>query len=278
MLLTIGLCEMMLKGTLILLGLAWGGVVCEALVLSEGAKRLQARVTSVVDGDTIVVEGGQEVRLLGIQAPEMFNKRTRLAEPFAEESYVFLRRLVMGEEVEIVFYPPHHKDRYRRLLGHIFLKGQWVQELLVSSGGAFVYSFADNREGILDLLKAEGLARRGQVGLWAYAAYQIQDSKQVERNPKEGFAIVQGKVLQVSEVRNKFYVNFGEDWRKDFSFMIAREHLENFGISSVKEGARVFEEWIGCVLRVRGWIRQYYGPFLEITHPEVIELVPKANE
>ena len=54
-----------------------------------------ARVTEVIDGDTITIEGGYRVRYIGVDTPEVYPR----LEAFGTEAWQANRALVEGKEV-----------------------------------------------------------------------------------------------------------------------------------------------------------------------------------
>jgi len=76
----------------------------------------EATITKVLDGDTVVVEGGHHIRLLGIDADER-------GYPCYEEAKSYLEELVLNKETRL------EKDRtdvdqYNRCLRYIFLPAE----------------------------------------------------------------------------------------------------------------------------------------------------------
>ncbi len=90
-------------------------------------------VTRIIDGDTIVVEGGERVRLLDIDTPER-------GEPCYQEAKDRLEELIDGKEVTL---EPHaeDRDRYGRLLRYVFLEDQLINLVLVHEGLATLYVY-----------------------------------------------------------------------------------------------------------------------------------------
>ena len=127
-------------------------------------------VTKVVDGDTIWVEGEGErlkVRLIGVNTPETVHP-TKEVECYGPESSDFATDILAGTQVAIVTDASQGEvDKYGRTLAYVFLpEGQLFQELLVSGGYAFEYTF-DQPYKYRDLLiEAEGQARLNGAGLW----------------------------------------------------------------------------------------------------------------
>src|SRR5262249_7813926 len=85
------------------------------------------------------------------------------------------------------------------------------------------------------------------------------------------FAIVEGKVLSVRESGPTIYVNFGRRWTQDFTVTIAKRNESAFTSAGLEpkrlQGRRV---------RVRGYVEQRGGPWVEATQPEQIGLAARS--
>jgi len=146
------------------------------LVGEASAASLSGRVERVYDGDTLVVAGIGEVRLLGIDAPEheaserdaYYLRRgipastlRRIAE--AARRYV---RQQTGSLTVTLKTDGSARDRYGRLLAYIYLPdGRLLNRQLLAEGLAAVYrrfDFSLKQE----FLAEEAAARRRGVGLW----------------------------------------------------------------------------------------------------------------
>jgi micrococcal nuclease len=90
-------------------------------------------VVRVVDGDTVALqddnEAIQKIRLAGIDAPES-------RQPYGEQATVFLSARILGKRVHAVVYK---RDRYRRLIGTVFLGAQDVNLTIIEAGLAWHY-------------------------------------------------------------------------------------------------------------------------------------------
>ena len=142
-----------------------------------------------------------------------------------------------------------------------------MQGALLRLGLARVYSFADNQTAVADMLVEERAARRAGRGIWALPFYRI-------RNPGEltgdidSFQVVEGRVVAVAAVGRRVYLNFGLDWRTDFTAVVAAKKAPAFAAAGI-ELARP----AGRAVRLHGWIRRRNGPVLTLTHPAQIELL-----
>ena len=119
------------------------GVAVLAAPLEEGGT---GRVVEIVDGDTLVLDDGRQVRLVGIQAPKLPLGRPGFeAWPLGDKAKAALEGLTLDRVVSLR-YGGRQMDRHGRVLAHLFDEdGVWIQGALLDKGMVRVYSFADNR-------------------------------------------------------------------------------------------------------------------------------------
>lgn len=225
-------------------------------------------VRSIVDGDTLILRSGVQVRLVGIQAPKLpLGRRGFKVWPLAEEARTALARLASGRTLALS-YTGRKIDRHGRLLAHLTTEdGTWVQGELLRDGMARVYTFPDNRARATEMLAFEKAARAARRGIWALSYYRIRTDDDLGRVIGT-FQIIEGTVIKAAVVRGRAYLNFGQNWRTDFTISISpkwmRRHWRDETSVAGYEGRRV---------RVRGWLKSYNGPLIEVTHPEQIEML-----
>jgi hypothetical protein len=161
-------------------------------------------------------------------------------------------------------------DRYRRLIAQVHDEhGLWLQGEMVARGMARVRSVPDNRSRVVDLLLAEVAARADARGIWADPFYRVRSPDEAEGDI-DSFQIVEGTVIDRARVRDRIYLNFGPDWRTDFTVSIETRLLPAF-----EKAALDPMDLKGRRIRVRGWIESRNGPFIDATHPEQIEVLPE---
>ena len=245
------------------------GVASCDLVAGEGGV-----VTAVVDGDTVMLDGGLEVRLVGTQAPKLpLGRDGFVAWPLAAEAKAALERLALGKAVELR-YGGTRRDRYGRALAQLFVVEEdggetWLQEAMVGAGLARVYSFADNRQCVAALVAAERAARHSALGLWRDPYYLIRaatDPALAARH--DSYDLVEGRVLSVGERGPIVYLDFGLEWSTDFTVVLGGE-----ATAALAEAGWQVGDFKGRRIRVRGWVEQRGGPSIRVTHPEQIELL-----
>jgi micrococcal nuclease len=117
------------------------------------------RLIRIIDGDTIVVadmKGEIHVRLIGIDAPEK-------NQSYGSKSTTLVRSLIGQKSIRL---SGTGKDRYGRILSHVYAGDTWVNMEMVKLGAAWVYR-AKPDTFWADLNDAERDARNNRRGLWA---------------------------------------------------------------------------------------------------------------
>ncbi|HEV7275571.1 MAG TPA: thermonuclease family protein [Devosiaceae bacterium] len=246
------------------------GMVTGCDALRDGPRGV---VTGVTDGDTVVLDSGMVVRLIGMQAPKLPLGREGFESwPKAEEAKQALEELVLGKAV-ILRHGGEATDRHGRALGHLFLADEsqaWVQEAMVAQGLARVYSFPDNRACLAELMAAESRARAMRLGIWTDPYYTVRRADRPAALAERAghYELVEGRVLLADEAGSRTYLNFGRYWKEDFTVVIegrASRLFAESGLDPLQLG--------GALLRVRGWVDNDDGPRIEVTHPEQIEVL-----
>lgn len=230
-------------------------------------------VQQIIDGDTLVLASGREVRMVGIQAPKLPLGRPHFEKwPLADEAKQTLEGFALGQQV-VPFYGSTETDRHNRSLAHLqTLSSVWLQQAMLRAGMARVYSFPDNRLAIAPLLQAEKMAREEGKGIWAHPFYQVRDALKLAKGkvPVGQFLLVEGRVSGVTHRYEKTFINFEEDWRTDFSLELPAKNRHLFATENQEEKAAL-SALEGQRVRVRGWISKKNGPMMRLTHPEQIE-------
>jgi endonuclease YncB( thermonuclease family) len=115
-------------------------------------------VTRVVDGDTIeiapTVRGATDVRLIGVDAPEVYGGE----ETCGPEASDFTTRHLEGERVRLELDEDPF-DQYDRLLAYVWLDGQMFNETLLESGLASQVTYQPNDKYEGRLIAAEARAK-----------------------------------------------------------------------------------------------------------------------
>jgi len=135
-------------------------------------------VKRAVDGDTLLLENGERVRLIGIDTPEMHESSklyrdsqrtgqdTGAIQKLGRRAYEFTKNLVEGKRVSLEFGVEKY-DKYNRLLVYVYLKdGTFVNAEIVKQGYASLMTIPPNVKYADLFLKLYHEARENRRGLW----------------------------------------------------------------------------------------------------------------
>jgi len=135
-------------------------------------------VTRVVDGDTLVLENNERVRLIGIDTPEIHesNKLERDVQRSGQDAatikslgrraYEFTKKLVEGKKVRLEFDVERY-DKYKRILAYVYLEdGTFVNAKIIEEGYASLMTYPPNVKYADLFSKLYRQARENQRGLW----------------------------------------------------------------------------------------------------------------
>jgi micrococcal nuclease len=128
--------------------------------MDESGSSDEAEVIQIVDGDTIIIEGGYHVRYIGIDTPEK-------DQPYYSEAKELNTKLVEGKTIRLE-KDITDKDKFDRLLRYIYVDSTFINEEIVRQGYANIYpenTFPDNK--YYDILEnALNEAKAAKRGMW----------------------------------------------------------------------------------------------------------------
>ncbi|MDD5036925.1 MAG: thermonuclease family protein [Methylococcaceae bacterium] len=212
------------------------------------------KVIRVYDGDTITLEGGEKVRLLGINTPEIGGRKP--LEAGGLEARDWLREKIAGRRVRLE-PGTESRDQYGRLLAHIFTEdGIHINLELVEQGLATTDIFPPNLKYVDELVAAERRAEQKKRGLWAMPEYQ---PKPLESSTNlEGWQRLTAKPLATAAGKNWRGLRFAGEFELHIP-------MENWGLFPP------LESYLGRTLEIRGWIsRRGGGNSILIRHPSAL--------
>lgn len=217
-------------------------------------------VSYVIDGDTVVAEGDEKVRYLGIDTPEK-------DEYFFREARDFNIRMVMGKKVRLDFCSEQERDKYGRLLATVFVDGTDICGELVKNGYARTLAIPPcGKDKYAEYAMLQKSAILNKSGLWQKE--KIVDAADAGDHIGEKINVV-GRVVSFYRGRKAVFFNFGKDFRKDFSIVIFSKHLGNFK----NFGVNPERDYPGRRVMVRGGIKEYNGPEIVAVYPSDIEIL-----
>ena len=233
-----------------------------AAAQSEDGAAVVARVPS---GNLLELDDGRLVRLAGIRLPAEVDGR---ALDLAAQAQAALAGLIEGRAVRLE--PAGPGDRHGRLVAQLWRDdGLWLQGALLERGLVQVQTRPGEVALAAEMAAREEAARRSGIGIWAHDRLAPRRAHEVA--PLVGsFQIVRGRVVRVAPTERYVYLNFGADWRSDFTLRVARASERSF-----REAGIELEQLAGRDVEVRGYVLEAGGPLIELSHPEQIRIRPE---
>ena len=225
-----------------------------------------ARVVSfarALDSGSFVTADGEEVRLSGVLPPGAGGEA--VSETAVAATRGALEKALRDRTVSLTATEAL-RDRYGRTVAQVVADGVWVQAALLKDGEVRAAPDLASAPCAKALLAAEGEGREHRLGQWR-GAFRVRTPDEV-RNRVGSFQIVEGTVTTASVTRGRAFINFGADYRTDFTVTVEPGDMRTFRQAKFDIGALA-----GRRIRVRGWIEFYNGPEITITIPAALEVL-----
>lgn len=216
------------------------------------------RVAAALDGDSLRLADGREVRLIGINAPEL-GKDGKPDDPLARDARRRTSSLTRGQTVRLE-YSSERFDRYGRTLAYVLLPdGRDVQEILTREGWAWYVAIPPNIARLERYRNAEAEARRLSRGLWSRPEYAPISANDLKPG-RTGFVRLTGIVRAIR--RRGDYVDL--TLTPTVELRLTPETITALGRSP--------QSLIGRRVLARGWLTEYKERRrLRVTHPAMLE-------
>lgn len=228
--------------------------------LADAATLEKRRVSSVVDGDTLRLSGGDSLRLIGVNTPEI-GRDGRRDEPLAQQARRALSTLVGPDDVVWLQAAEDDRDRHGRLLAYAFdRQGRSLSGQLLSQGLGFHVAISPN-VGRADCLHAkEAAARAAGRGVWAEPVFGPKSLAELTPG-QTGFALVRDRVTRVSFKDNGWWIQLGGK----LGLKIAEPDQKRFS-------RRELQALEGLEVETRGWLVPMNGGWwmMKLGHPSIL--------
>lgn len=245
-------------------------------VFTDLKKTSEGVVEKILGPYTILLSDTQVIKLNGIeclgynpidQSTECIQAYEKLKEILPKGSRLSLFQTLNSDIGRV--------NRMDEMLVHAVLEGNskklWVQGMMLQEGLYRVRTTKYSPEVADIMYNLEHTARLSQVGIWAKKGGVVRTANDI--TPQDtGFSIVEGEVQKVARVRNDVYLNFGDNWKTDFTIGVPSALVRQFNKNGIN-----LNDLSNKSIRVRGWVRDYNGPYIELSHMQQLEIAPSSN-
>ena len=222
-----------------------------------------AKVEWVHDGDTVSLDEGQKVRMIGINAPELA-RNDNPGQPYAKKARRIMRAMLAASDNRVQLrYGKQREDRHGRLLAHVYLPDNSnLSAEMLRRGLAVAITIPPNDWNLECYRQAEAGARVRRLGIWALPEFQNLDSNRL-RGGEHGYRIVEGVVESIASSRYSTWLNL----RGNLGVHIDHDDALHFRALELTalEGKRI---------AARGWIYDRRGRLrMRLRHPADLSIV-----
>ena len=223
---------------------------------SQSARYLHT-VAKVYDGDTIVLNNGERVRLLGINTPEI-DSRFRQGEQGGQAAKRWLQAKLQQGQVYLE-YDQQQRDKYKRLLAHCFLPtGEHLNKMIIEVGLASLSILPPNIRYSETLISAQQHAEQAKRGIWSQSEYKPRSAARLSKENSTGWQ----RFLATATVikRGRKYVRLRLSENVDIRIPMANLAL-----------FPDLETYLDRPLEIRGWAARSKQQFsILVRHPSAI--------
>jgi micrococcal nuclease len=218
------------------------------------------KVAKVFDGDTIKLENGLKVRLLGINTPEVKHKNQN-TEAGGESAKRWLIDKLRNRKVRLVT-DAEQTDKYKRTLAHVITENkEHINVQLVALGLAAINIYPPNLLYVDELVAAGNQAERAKRGIWQQGEYAPVPVERLDRTGHSGWLRLVGKVSVIRSSKKYVYLEFSDR----FQARIEKKWLPLFPDP---------DSYRGQTVEVRGWLNKNRGGWsMLIRHPSAMKMI-----
>lgn len=224
-------------------------------IISQPGRHLHD-VARVYDGDTIILTDKKQIRLLGINTPEI-ESRLRAEEPGGMAAKKWLQAQLQENKVYLE-YDQTKRDKYKRLLAHVFTPdGKHINQALLENGLAFVSIIPPNIRYSDKLIQAQLQAEKQKLGIWSMPDYQPKPIEQIA-NHNKGWQRFTG--IPASIKKSRKYTRLMFDDKIDI-------RIQNTNLDLLP----ALNTYVGKSLEIRGWVSRNKDHYtVLIQHPSAL--------
>jgi micrococcal nuclease len=224
-------------------------------IISRPSRHLH-QVVKVYDGDTIILENKQHIRLLGVNTPEI-ESRLRVEEPGGSAAKKWLQEQLQENQVYLE-YDQVKQDKYKRSLAHVFLPdGRHINLALLENGLATISIIPPNIRYSDKLMQAQQHAEKLKLGIWSMPEYQPRPISRIANHAK-GWQRFTGTPAAIKKSRKYTRLIFNDK----VDIRIANTNLNLFPELAT---------YVNKQLEIRGWVARNKDHYtILVQHPSAL--------
>jgi endonuclease YncB( thermonuclease family) len=242
---------------------------------AELAPPEQIQVVRVIDPLRLQLANGKIIQLSGVEIPDLdpHEPGERAAAALAA-----MKPLLENKNARLYRTRDPKRGRVNRMgheLGHVetaYEEPIWIQGWLISEGYARARPDAANPEMAAAMQSLEDTARTDKKGLWADPVYAVR-TPETAGELTGRYGMVEGTIYATAMNNNNIFLNFGPDWRNDFTIGLDSPIRRAFTKANLDP-----LQFTRRKIRVRGWVENYNGPFIRLTDISQLQFINEPEQ
>ncbi len=231
-----------------------------------------ATVKWVYDGDSLLLTDKRKIRIIGIDTPEIKHHRQR-AQAYGAKAREALRALLKQSSYQVILrYGEERKDKYGRVLAHVYLPdGTNISNWMLERGFAKTLAFPPNIALAKCYKQSEKTAQAQLLKIWRYKGNQVKDAASLPRRIN-GYVRLKGKVSKIKRYKKSIIMELESNTKRHIQLKIKRKNLKYFNKIAPDN------IWNKTII-VTGILRNKKGKrTLYISHPNQLEWVDNSQK
>ncbi|MEM7616854.1 MAG: thermonuclease family protein [Pseudomonadota bacterium] len=207
---------------------------------------------------------------------------------FENDAVKYLKELLLRPNIFISVEtdPENTRNRHGALIGHIWIYDclgtikinqckqiGWLQQELITKGYALFYGYSNFYNYYPALQTVEKESKAQIYGMWQSDRMTVINANNVDNYnsnySNNKFQLFEGIITNISKNGNVTFINFGNDWKNDFTVMINaanKKYLKEYFLFD-------FNQLKGRKVKIRGWVENYNGPMIKLSVPGQLQIL-----
>ncbi|MEB8432871.1 thermonuclease family protein [Cocleimonas sp. KMM 6892] len=225
-----------------------------------------ATVKWVYDGDTVLLTDKRKIRIIGVDTPETKHHKQK-GQAYGAKAKEALREKLKQHNYKVrLLYGKEKKDKYSRVLAHVFLKdGTNISSWLLQQGYAKTLAISPNIAFADCYKKAERSAQLKSLNIWKIKKNQIYSEHSISKKAK-GYVRLKGIINNKKRYKNSLSLTLNSSDKKPIKIIIKKKNLVYF--KSID-----FDKLIGKSIIVSGMLKnQRKRRTIQLNHPSQLQV------
>ena len=230
----------------------------------------KAKVKFVYDGDTLLLTDKRKIRIIGVDTPETKHHKQK-EQAYAAKATEALRELLKRFHNQVSLqYGAQRKDRYSRILAHVFLAdGTNISNWLLERGFAKTLAIPPNIKLANCYKTVEEDAQIQSLRIWKLPSNQIKDATTLTQRFK-GYVRLRGQVNKIKHTKKSLLIELESNAKRRIQVKIQKRNLHYFTDIDLSD-------LLAETIVVTGRLKNKYGKqIIYLNHPSQLEF-PKVS-